>query len=156
VHAGYLRLQRHTQNLILTAFPRQQWLNKRASILHYTHTACLVVYLFFTSEERKLERLCVYERTKWIFVVEVDRRGWGQFMCDSDFISNPKSSSLSPYRWEGAVYLVRTGEAGLGLGYFKYMKNGSSCCCWTSHNAWNLIRNGFLSVTFRISLQTIK
>ena len=28
--------------IILTAFPRQQWLRERASLLHYMYIACLV------------------------------------------------------------------------------------------------------------------
>jgi hypothetical protein len=32
----------HSEYVILIAFPRQQWLHERASMLHYTYTACLV------------------------------------------------------------------------------------------------------------------
>ena len=32
----------HSEYVILTAFPRQQWLRKRSSVLRYTHIACLV------------------------------------------------------------------------------------------------------------------
>jgi hypothetical protein len=32
---------RHTQYLILTAFPAQYWLHERATVLRYTHTAYL-------------------------------------------------------------------------------------------------------------------
>jgi predicted GNAT superfamily acetyltransferase len=39
MHTGYLRLQTHTQNI---AFPLQQWLYERASMLRYTHIACAV------------------------------------------------------------------------------------------------------------------
>ena len=31
----------HPQYLIFTAFPRQQWLRERVSILRYTYSACL-------------------------------------------------------------------------------------------------------------------
>jgi len=31
--------------VILIAFPLQQWLHKRTSVLHYTHNACLVYTL---------------------------------------------------------------------------------------------------------------
>jgi len=31
----------HSDHVILTAFPRQQWLREHASILRYTFTACL-------------------------------------------------------------------------------------------------------------------
>ena len=37
LHAGHLRLQIHTQ-----AFPLQQWLYERASMLRYTYIASLV------------------------------------------------------------------------------------------------------------------
>jgi len=33
----------HSQYVILIALPLQQWLRERASILHYTHIACLVI-----------------------------------------------------------------------------------------------------------------
>jgi hypothetical protein len=32
----------HSEYVILIAFPRQQWLQKRASLLRYTYIACLV------------------------------------------------------------------------------------------------------------------
>jgi hypothetical protein len=32
----------HSEYVILIAFPRQQWLNERASVLRYTYIACLV------------------------------------------------------------------------------------------------------------------
>jgi len=41
-HAGYLRLQTHTQYVILFVFPLQQWLHERASLLRYSHIVCLV------------------------------------------------------------------------------------------------------------------
>jgi len=42
-HAGYLRLQNaHTGCVILIAFPLQQWLHERTSVLHCTYIACLV------------------------------------------------------------------------------------------------------------------
>ena len=39
--AVYLRLQTHSQYVILIAFPLQQWLNERASMFCYTYIACL-------------------------------------------------------------------------------------------------------------------
>ena len=41
LHAGYLRLQTYTQNVLLIAFPLQQWLHQRASILGF---ACHIAY----------------------------------------------------------------------------------------------------------------
>jgi len=42
-HAGYLRLQNaHTRCIILIAFPLQQWLHERTSMLRDTYIACLV------------------------------------------------------------------------------------------------------------------
>ena len=35
---------RHSEYVILTAFPRQQWLGESASVLRYTYIACLVCY----------------------------------------------------------------------------------------------------------------
>ena len=34
----------HSEYVILNAFPLQQWLNKRASMLRFTHNACLVAF----------------------------------------------------------------------------------------------------------------
>ena len=34
----------HSQYVILTAFPLQQWLRERASILRYTYIACLLLF----------------------------------------------------------------------------------------------------------------
>ena len=43
LHAGYSRLQAHTQNRqYLMLFPLQRWLHERAWMLRYTHTTCLV------------------------------------------------------------------------------------------------------------------
>jgi len=40
----------HSDYVILTAFPREQWLHERATMLRYTHIACLVPYqVLFTS-----------------------------------------------------------------------------------------------------------
>ena len=33
-----------SEYVTLTAFPLQQWLHKRFSMLRYTYTACLVIY----------------------------------------------------------------------------------------------------------------
>jgi len=43
LHAGYLRPQIHTlKYVILIAFPLQQWLQERASMLRHMCIACLV------------------------------------------------------------------------------------------------------------------
>jgi hypothetical protein len=34
----------HSEYVILNAFPRQQWLRERASVLRYTYIACLLCY----------------------------------------------------------------------------------------------------------------
>jgi len=39
LHAGYLRLQTHTQYVIFITFSRQQWLQERASLLRSTYIA---------------------------------------------------------------------------------------------------------------------
>jgi len=46
LHAGWLRVQTDIQNIILTAFPLQQWLRERSSALPYTHLARLVEFNF--------------------------------------------------------------------------------------------------------------
>jgi len=37
----------HKEYVVLTAFPQQQWLRERASVLRYTNIACLI-YLWTT------------------------------------------------------------------------------------------------------------
>jgi hypothetical protein len=37
----------HSQYVIIIAFPRQQWLSKRASMLRYTYITCIVVITYF-------------------------------------------------------------------------------------------------------------
>jgi hypothetical protein len=34
----------HTEYVILIAFPLQQWLHERASMLRYTHISCLISF----------------------------------------------------------------------------------------------------------------
>jgi len=50
VHAHCMldtEVYRHTHRLsILIAFPLQQWLHERATILCYTYTACLAIFIF--------------------------------------------------------------------------------------------------------------
>jgi hypothetical protein len=36
----------HSEYAILTAFPRQQWLRERASVLRYAYIACLVFIIY--------------------------------------------------------------------------------------------------------------
>ena len=42
-YARWIRLQPHTECVILIAFPRQQWFRERASLLRYTYVASLVI-----------------------------------------------------------------------------------------------------------------
>ena len=45
VSEGEVRLQNtHAEYVILIAFPLQQWLHERASLLRYTYFACLVFF----------------------------------------------------------------------------------------------------------------
>ena len=44
LHAGYLRLQIHTQNVIIIAFSQQQWLHETARMLRYVHVpVCFIL-----------------------------------------------------------------------------------------------------------------
>jgi len=43
LHATYLKLQIHSGCVLFIAFPLQQWLHERASMLRYTYITCLVV-----------------------------------------------------------------------------------------------------------------
>ena len=40
--ATHTHIHTHSEYVILIAFPLQQWLNERASMLRYTYIACLV------------------------------------------------------------------------------------------------------------------
>jgi len=47
LHAGYLRLQTHTQNIYhLSLFPLEQRLRERAPMLRYTDIHCLIISVF--------------------------------------------------------------------------------------------------------------
>ena len=56
----------HSQYVILTAFPLQQWLHERASLSRYTYTACLVI----------IETVSVYcaVRTKYLYIFQIKFR----------------------------------------------------------------------------------
>jgi hypothetical protein len=45
LHTGHLKLQTHTEYVILNAFPLQQCLHERPSMLRYTYMACVVTHL---------------------------------------------------------------------------------------------------------------
>ena len=45
MHAGYLRLQTHSEYVILSDFRLQQWLQERVSIVRYTYSACHGLYV---------------------------------------------------------------------------------------------------------------
>jgi hypothetical protein len=53
----------HSQYVILTAFPQQQWLRERASMLRYTLHCCVVI----------TEKECVYcaVRTESLNIIQV-------------------------------------------------------------------------------------
>ena len=44
IHARARKHAHTDQCVILLAFPRQQWLRERASVLRYTYIACLVLF----------------------------------------------------------------------------------------------------------------
>jgi hypothetical protein len=48
----------HSEYIILIAFPRQQWLHKRASMLRYTYIACLVSFCGATVQLRPRQFHC--------------------------------------------------------------------------------------------------
>ena len=53
-HAGYFRLQTHSEYVISIAFPLQQRLNERTSMLLYTYIACLVTITYFSYTQQFL------------------------------------------------------------------------------------------------------
>ena len=56
----------HAQYVILTAFPLQQWLQERASMLRYMYIGCLVI----------IETVSVYcaVRTKYLYIIQIKFR----------------------------------------------------------------------------------
>ena len=50
---------RHSEYVILIAFPLQQWLHERASVLRYTNIACLVFFSSFLRTETRLKAVFV-------------------------------------------------------------------------------------------------
>ena len=52
-------LQTHSEYIILIAFPRQQWLRERSSMLPYTYIACLVVMYTSMISTRRSTRTSV-------------------------------------------------------------------------------------------------
>jgi len=50
---------RHSEYVILIAFPLQQWLHERASVLRYTYIACLVFFSSFLGKETRLKAVFV-------------------------------------------------------------------------------------------------
>jgi hypothetical protein len=54
MHAGYLRLQTHSGCVTLTAFPLQQWLHERTSLLPYTYTDCLFSGIYSAYNKRRV------------------------------------------------------------------------------------------------------
>jgi len=62
--AGYLRLQTRSQNMYVRNthyFPLQQQLHKRASMLRYSHIACLLPVSFFSQKSGSLIRNWSFE-----------------------------------------------------------------------------------------------
>ena len=49
---GHLRLQTHSEYVILIVFPLQHWLHKRASVLRYLYNSCLVNMWFWSPLQR--------------------------------------------------------------------------------------------------------
>ena len=41
----------HSECIIFFAFPLQQWLHERASMLRYTYIACIVIILYATTRQ---------------------------------------------------------------------------------------------------------
>ena len=68
MRAGYVRLQTHTDNLVIhIAFPQQQWLYERASILR------LLPVLFFSETVMKNCTLCKMEHQHILRFMRVPR-----------------------------------------------------------------------------------
>jgi hypothetical protein len=62
------RTHTHTHTQICnTVFPRQQWLRESASILRYTHIACLVTFYIRV----RTENVALYSIQRFVFITEI-------------------------------------------------------------------------------------
>jgi len=67
----------HSENVILMAFPLQQWVHERTSLLLYTYIACLVLILIHDKDVNVIiflllwytvsEKFLLRKNKKWIF-----------------------------------------------------------------------------------------
>ena len=57
---------RHTLYVIFIAFPRQQWLRERASVLHNTYIACLVWITKGTNTHPEYVISIAFPRQQWL------------------------------------------------------------------------------------------
>jgi hypothetical protein len=63
----------HSECVILVAFPRQQRLRERASMLGYKHTACLVKFMCFTIQQLVFWYICGWAtQQSWLTVSITD------------------------------------------------------------------------------------
>jgi hypothetical protein len=60
----------HTQYVILIAFPRQQWLRERASMLRYTYIACFLFYFCCLKDHNLLKSN--FKKNAGISAVKID------------------------------------------------------------------------------------
>jgi len=58
----------HSEYIILTAFPQQQWLYESASILHGTYIACLVIFSLLKKNEIFTKTFTTPDKTLQLYV----------------------------------------------------------------------------------------
>jgi hypothetical protein len=75
IHAGYLSLKTHSQYVILVAFPLQQWLHERASMLHCT-CSTLHVLLCLLFSVRLVESVAIIKEDA--VAAKINERLWAR------------------------------------------------------------------------------
>jgi len=69
-HARYLRLQTHTQYVIIIAFPQQEWFHEGVSVLRYSQIVCLVGNVRLYSNNNPALPLCSGRACRVLYKIE--------------------------------------------------------------------------------------
>jgi hypothetical protein len=77
----------HSQNVIFTVFPLQQWLQEHTSLLRYMYVACLVKYLTAQSTTVQYHTFCVASvtSTSRILVVTTVSLLWKSSFLNTEY-----------------------------------------------------------------------
>jgi hypothetical protein len=91
----------HSEHIIFTDFPRQQWLHKHASLLHYAYNACLVTSYGQCRVSYSFMALPVLNNFSW----NVQNTGWSKSLCAPDDYNTENCKQHS--KWLAANHQVQ-------------------------------------------------